>query len=285
MRKTAIIGILLVALALLLSGCEQLFTFNLFDGLEEVNTENTVAQATSADKSASENLTEIESLVESDDFIDSLADDTESRDALIDYLDGVVNDPDAEPEDVQTALVLKGDIYTRTTGGDDLVNNITNLLSGDVDFENTEPEDLIASILPDTFYEEDGVTLKTGEEAEAAFAYLLMGFYYANDAYDSFGDTLVPDDETSLEADINLGDVAQNALISNIVAHAVEDLATNNGMTEEVAAARLAAVILGGSTEELAFSTDYDPFGGMGEGSGTYKLLMMSGLESLFAGE
>lgn len=296
MKKTAILGILLAALILMLSGCAELFTFNLFDGMEQINTERTVTNITDdPDKSDAEKMLEIEDLVNSDDFIQSLRDQedeaevsgtTSTKETILTYLDTVVNSPDATTADKQTALVLTGDIYAKTSGGEELVNNVSNLLTDASSFETATPDELIGSILPSTMYEEDGTTLKTGTEAEEAFTDLLLGFYDANTAYETLGSTLDPNDDTSLEADANLGDITQTALVSNIVANAIDDIVTNSGgttTTEEAAASLFNAIATG---EDPGFSTDFDPFTEIStEGSEINNLLAMSGLADMFAGQ
>ncbi|MBN2050226.1 MAG: hypothetical protein JW760_07250 [Spirochaetales bacterium] len=273
MKKTALSGILLAALVLMLSGCAELFTFNLFDGLEQVNAARTVADIT--EKPASEGLEELDDLMDSDNFVDSLAEDPESKEALLDYLDKIASDPEAETGDRQTALILSADIEIKTTGGDDLVNNVAGLLTDpSVLEEGGEPQDLFTALVPEE--------VESSEEMTA----MLLGFMDAAATFEALGNTLDPNDPDSLETDATLGDLAQTALISSIIDAAVTDIAGETATKEEreAAAGELAKLLMGDDTANANFSETFNPLSGIDEGTGVYNILVLSGLEGLFGG-
>ncbi len=269
MKKTAVLGILLAALVLILSGCEELFTFNLFDGLEQVNAARTVEDIRK--KSASEGLEELDDLMDSDNFVDSLAEDDTSKTGLLEYLDEIASDTATETEDKQTALILSADIEIKTSGGDDLVNNVAELLTNpSVLEEGGDPEQIFTALVPEEVESTEDMTA------------MLLGFMDAADTYEALGVTLDPNNPDSLVADINLGDVAQTALISSIVNAAVSDIAGETGSSPEEAAGELAKLIMGDDSANVIFSDTFDPLASIDEGTGVYNILVLSGLEGLF---
>lgn len=100
-RKFNVLLILLVML-FVFSGCEEFYTFNLFEGLDYVKMPS--AEDLN-EKSTDEGLDYLDTSISSDSFIDEIADDPEAQEAVVSYLESIYTDPD-ETEDHQVSAAV-----------------------------------------------------------------------------------------------------------------------------------------------------------------------------------
>ena len=287
MKKTAILGVLLAALVLLLSGCEGLnfFEFNLFEELQYIDPAGTATDITTdPDTTNTEKMDQIEDLMDSDQFLESLQNDPTALATIVEYLEGLVDGPADQPEE-QQALLLTAKIDIQTTGGDELVGGVVTMFTDMLSQEEGDPEPsmgtIIGAILPDG----TGVT---------DFTSMVTGLYNANDAYDELGTALTGDTTLNVEG-LNEGEMAQNILVANILSNCINDIAgvADPDETEVAEAAAelfvfLEAVKTAENPDEVTspFSTDeFDPFEDLTtEGSGIYNLLGETALLGLLEG-
>jgi len=209
----------LLALVLIvsLSGCEELFEFNLFASLDTIDLPDAEALNGMGEEEALDYLDEE---LESDAFVDALAEDQQALNDVETYLNdhrGTAGD-DTE----KRATILYADLQLKVYKGEELVNNALSLLLGDpqdVNFSDvTEVEDFLKAHLADMVPPE---SLASREVFDA----MLSGFQAAWDAYAIFAASLDGNPDTDEVPDsINMGDVAQKALVACIINEAIDSL-------------------------------------------------------------
>lgn len=265
--------IIIICTILILSNCSAFFEFNLFDNLDYINTTRTIENIISSEKSIDENLVNIQDIIYSDSFIEELSKDPDSIDQLVNYLDIVIENGTTEQKQKASALI--GDVYAKTSGVEEVTNNILNVVfSGEIKDLST----LLTSIFPEDFYDEDG-TIKSSEDLEEPLEDLLTGFYNTYQAYNDFGEFLNPNDIQSLEADVNLGDIAQTVFISSVFYSVIDDVMQTNNTTEQEAISQITQSITSGT--ELNISENFDLFSNLQEGTGSYNIISLAGLDML----
>ncbi len=200
-----------------LSGCEELFEFNLFASLDAVDLPDAETLKRMSEEEALDYLDEE---LESEAFVNALAEDQQALDDVETYLNnhrGTANN-DAE----KRATILYADLQLKVSEGEELVNNALSLLLGDLQDVNfsdvTEVEDYLKAHLADTVPPESLVSRE-------AFDAMLSGFQAAWDAYAIFAASLDGNPDTGEVPDsINMGDVAQKALVAYIINEAMDSL-------------------------------------------------------------
>ncbi len=221
--KKAILFAAAAFLLVFLGGCAQLFEFNLFSALDGVRLPD---KASLEAMPTGEALDYLEEQLSSPKFTDALVNDPDALGDVTAYLDEARGNADTPEE--QRATVLYADLKLKTTGGEEVVNNVTSLLTGDIGNLNfsdqTSVEDFLSSIMG-TIIPPDLL------DSRAAFDELLTGFQDAWGAYDQLGANLPANPPPD---SINMGDVAQKALFSFLVAEAL----TDNGLYATEADAR-----------------------------------------------
>ena len=209
--------LLVLVLVVSLSGCEELFEFNLFASLEAIDLPDAEALNSMSEEEALDYLCEE---LESDAFVDALAEDQQALNDVEMYLNdhrGTASD-DAE----KRATILYADLQLKVYEGEELVNNALSLLLGDLQDVNfsdvTEVEDFLKTHLPNLVPPE-------ALASQDAFNAMLSGFQAAWDAYAIFAASLDGNPDTDEVPDsINMGDVAQKALVAYIINEALDSL-------------------------------------------------------------
>lgn len=283
MKKTAVFITLLITLALFLTGCEGLnfFEFNLFSELQYIDPAGTATDITTdPNLNDAQKMNQIEDLLDSDEFMESLAEDPDAITTITDYLDGLVDGPADQPEE-QQALLLTAKIDIQTSGGDELVGGVVGMFTDMLSREEGDPEptegEMIGAILPDGTSGSD-------------FTAMVAGLYNANATYEELGSALTGD--TNLNVDgLNEGEMAQNILIANILSSCVDDLAGTSEPTDTQVADASAelftylSAVKAGEEPESPFSGSFDPFGDLStEGSAINNLLGETALIGLLEG-
>jgi len=185
-----------------LLGCTQLFEFNLFAALDKAS----VPKVSDLEKmDTGDALDLLEGEADSDAFFDALKDDPDGKDGLEGYLDGIMDK--GETTEKQRAALLYSDIELKTTGADELVNNLIKVLdasgSGGMDTFDSFG-DFWEAVAPD------------GADPGTVFDGL-------NNAYDGFnilgGSLTDTNGDGTLDGPegANMGEAAQNAVVSFVV--------------------------------------------------------------------
>jgi hypothetical protein len=215
---------------LFLAGCTALFDFNLYRDLGLDKT----AAPTPSDYQGAGGLDKLAEDLSSPAVIDALKNDPAAKDALVTFLEGIMNgDGTVDSSEERQAAILLADLELKTTSGEEFVNNIVTAMMAPID-TSVKVVDLLKSIIPADV---------AGDKTK--FTAMISGLLSANAAYfalgqsidsDSGGDGVV-DPGRSLPPGANAGDIAQKAgvafLASAIVA-AVDFVATG-GQAEAIA--------------------------------------------------
>ena len=249
MKRMMRVGIIILVPLLVLS-CAALFEFNLFDGLDKPRIPSAEDLA---DMGTADALDELDSLLDSDDFVEVLTEDPDAQADIIDYLDGV--EETGTPAQQQQAHALEAEIIIATSPAGPLINGFIDALfdeafNPDSGGEEGTTEALLGAIMPDN---------------EADF---ILAFNALADAGSVYSDLNTSIGEDGYEADINMGDVVMNAAIAALVAELADpdDGIPDNG----VSGADLYDWIFGIKTDppdnivNADFSTTFDSGGPIG---------------------
>ena len=215
MKKTS--GVLIpLILVSLLTGCAELFEFNLFKALDPIKMPDAAMLSEMENEDGVSGVLDyLEAEFGSPSFIEKLDEEPGSYDAIKDYL----IDHKGNSEDGQRATVLLADLYLKTTGGEEFINNsVTAAISGDFDGltgQNAADflEVFIKVIIPS--YALSDIS---------SFTVFLDGLSAANQEYHDSAASLdinptdgVPD---NVPDNVNLGDIVQKAIITQVVVEA-----------------------------------------------------------------
>ena len=221
-RKTfrgAVVALLLIGGSSLFLGCDtHLFSANLFQGFDDgaPSASEVLSSYNANDPDAFLNALTVAG--SSDEFYEDLSD--EDREKIITNLEEIYQG-DGDPETVSEAAALAGQTALQGTDAGEMVNNVVDLLSSDGDFGSVD--ELLTALVP------DGVR----DDADAV-KQILTDFTVAAAAYRAFGEEIREDldGDGTLDspADVNMGEVAQNAVIAILVDTIVSDL--DNGIDE-----------------------------------------------------
>ncbi|NOY09927.1 MAG: hypothetical protein GXP33_13920 [Spirochaetes bacterium] len=194
-----------------LLGCTQMFDFNLFAGMDKASVPKVSdLTAMGTDKA----LTYLEDEAGSDAFFDALNDDSAGKSDLEGFLQDTWTDPDASDDQSQRAALLYSDIELKTTGADEIINNLVNVL----DTSGTGGMDSYTSF--DDFWN----AVAPGNSDPGT---IFDGLNNAYTGYDVLGG-LLPDTGGSGPEGTNMGEAAQNAVVAFVI-HEVMDA---NGFTK-----------------------------------------------------
>ncbi len=203
MKRTIMI-VLAIAVALSMTACSAL------DALLSVNVFAPFAgvSAGAIEKATPDELVEMSG---SESFYETLADDPELKDAILDKIDEAIDGSTVGSAEYEELLVLAANIELQTSPAGDLINNVGGVvevfLSGDT--SSIAPESFITNILPETVYDE-----ATGVLDETSFIAMINALEEANVYYERLGNNLGTD---GLDDSISAGDVVQAAIISALV--------------------------------------------------------------------
>lgn len=237
MKATALLMIPLF----LLAGCSAFFGFNAFKSLDEPP-----APKLSDYKGGSDGLAKLASDLGSPAVVDQLKADPTTTDAIETYLDDrydVTTGPLDTP-DKQAAAMLYGDLYLKTTSGDELVNNIvaavmTSPQSGNI-------SSLISSIIPAEV---------AGDET--AFTAMMKGLLYANMAYQALGAQTPP---YSVPSGMTMGDIAQKAAVAYLIWAVVDAIEHQTVYTTPEEAIAQMYLLTNNQTNDIGSVDVPDPF-------------------------
>ena len=248
MKRMMRVGIIILVPLLVLS-CAALFEFNLFDGLDKPRIPSAEDLA---DMGTADALDELDSLLDSDDFVEVLTEDPDAEADIIAYLNGV--EETGTPAQQQQAHALEAEIIIATSPAGPLINGFIDALfdeafNPDSGGEEGTTEALLGAIMPDN--EQDFI---------AAFNALAD----AGSVYSDLNDSI---EAAGYQADINMGDVVMNAAIAALVAELAAPSDGGVGVTGE----DLYAWISGGEEalppDNIAnadFTTIFEPEGPIG---------------------
>jgi hypothetical protein len=236
---------LAVALLFALAGCAWMFEFNLFGGLDNP------PAPTAADYQGSDGLDRLDEDLDSPSIIDAMTPAVVAeieQDLWDSYLDDGVSG-----EDDQRAAILYADLALKTSEGEELVNNLAQVMLEVTIDENTTVAEILADIIP-----------PEARADPAVFAAMINAFLTANDAYLLLGDwvdglTADGSAENDLPPGSLPGDVAQKALVAYTMTVTVAAvIPVSVPATEAQAIAELFTVANGGASP--ATSITPDPF-------------------------
>lgn len=270
--KRAVFIVASIALAASLTACEgldELMRFNFLEGLAAVNL--------SDEQIAKMDVGELSDYAESDSFYEDLEEKPENKDAALDVVDAALDANAAGSAGYEEAAILGANIELYTTPAGELVTNISSLINGvingttDLDDPNADISGIIQSILPASM-----VTLNAdgsvAELDEALFVAMINGFEAANAYYTLLGNSL-GDDFASGITDAEIGDLAQAALITAVVAAIEVPVGYTTGDY-------LYNVIMGTSGYDSA-SITYDADTTFADGSYVFNILGAAGLDDM----
>ncbi len=196
-----------LVLVLLLSGCAEMFEFNLFAGLDYVALP-TLSEL--EDMEEEEALDLLEESLDSPGYVEELVDDEAALADVQQFLDDSKGTASTPAEQRFTAL--SADLALKTTGGDELVNNVGSLID-DFGTIADDPENFLGSFL-------ESVVPEEMMSDQTKFNEMLAGFQSAWTDYDQLGANLDGD----LPPEVNTGDVAQKALFAYVINEALTNL-------------------------------------------------------------
>lgn len=184
-------AVLVVALAVTLGGCGNIFTNNLFQ-----NFDGPPSASDLANLEGEALLNAVENAAQSNRFFDGLT--NEQRDELTESLRTVYQDPNASAAERQRAAVLAGAVNIRGTAAETTINNVVSAFTSEEDAFD-DPQALINSVIPASVRQD-----------EAALTAMLTSMFAAAEAYNALGSG-IGEDEAAVSVD---GETAQNAAIS-----------------------------------------------------------------------
>lgn len=231
--KNSVNILTIVLIAFLMGSCdENPFLSNLFSSIDEYELPSSFSS-----------IDDILDESGDDGFLDALSEDDELTEDVIALLDDILDDDPADAD--QGVALLLADVYLATSGADEILNNVNDLLvdvldgSDSLDFDS--PEDLIS----DFFVLDDSLT---PAEQEELVALQLEAFLGAAEALEFYGETMIAGQDASSE--INSGETSATAIFSGIVAYMIENAVEDNEadpvvpLSDEDAITAIAAAIV-----------------------------------------
>ena len=202
-----------VLLSLLLWGCAELFEFNLFENLD--NVEMPDIDTLKNEMSTDEMLDYLSDEFDSQAFFDALADDPDTYAKIETFFEEVWSGGEFSPEQKQRSRALYADLFLYTTpAGEAAANAAATLMDPDFDFSGTDEEIkealsiFLALVVP-----------AEALSSEEAFREMIDAFVAANSAYQDLAACL---NDPPAEG-LNMGQIAQNAVISYVVAYTLSE--------------------------------------------------------------
>jgi hypothetical protein len=195
---------LAIAVLFTLTGCAELFEFNLFGALDKPPT------PTAADYQGSNGLDKLGEDLDSPAVVDAMTPAVVTQ-IEQDLWDTYLDTPPLSSSEEQQAAILYADLALKTSEGEALVNNIVSLVLGDLTIDSTTRiDDLLAAIIP-----------SEAKTNSTVFAAMVNALLLANEAYLLLGgsiDQAAPfgeaDPAATLPAGSLPGDIAQKAIVA-----------------------------------------------------------------------
>lgn len=205
MKRTMTI-VLAAGLALSMTACEAL------DRVLQVNIFESFSALNSADIAAA-SADELLTMSGSDAFYESLAEDPEAEAQVLATLDAAKEDLAADSPEFQEITVLQASIVLETTPAADFVGNVAGALTTVMEeSEDVDIEGLVEDLLPADVYGADGAL------DEEVFIEMIDALVAADLYFQQLGGA-IGEGGYADGADVSAGDIAQQALVSAIVAN------------------------------------------------------------------
>ena len=201
-------GILVIAPFLLMAGCSAFFETNLLKGLDKV------PPPSASDYQGPGGLARLAADLGSPAIVEALKSDPNAVAGIVSMLQGIIasgNNPDS-----QTASILLGDIYLKTTSGDQVVNNAVELALDPP--TNPTIDQILKDIIPADIAADP-----------TRFADMINGLLAAKSAYAGLGLATPPG--TSLPPGTNGGDLVEKATVAYLIDAAVNQAASASFLT------------------------------------------------------
>ena len=248
-RSSLGVGGALLLLLISLSGCAQLFEFNLFRSLDPVPLPTSEElNAMSEDEALGYLQEELASPV----FVEKLLED-EATFAAVDGILVTSMTGSSDADNRKRAAVLYADLHLAGSGAGEAVNDLSQLMNQDVTSLEFSDEAAVIGFLQELLPQ---IVPPEALASQAAFDALLTGFQEAWAGYLEFAAAL--GDPPEVPEGVNLGDVAQKALFSFLVTEALR--AESLYSTEEEARAALWDAARGVVPATPAYGGFADPF-------------------------
>jgi len=232
---------LIIAGLLLLAGCAEFYTFNLFDGMDPVPLPDVPAAGT--DLKPTTQLTDLQSSLKSDSFIETLKDepDQATLTAINSYLEDIFTGGNAGADeiDIQNAAILYADLNLGVTGGDEVINNLL-LVIGDIaggGTTSTMDENAVQTIL--------GSIVPPDIDTPEEFTAMINGMLAASAAYQALSNNINPD-QTMNSGEIT-GGVVMNCVVTGMI-----DLFVNTILVPEADPGEVLYQIFIGNTASIS---------------------------------
>jgi hypothetical protein len=191
---------LLLLLTLTLAGCSAFFEFNAFSTLDAA------PAPTASDYEGLEGLKKLATDLSSPAVVAKLAADPEMVDEIGQYLIDSYLSGGVTTVDQQEAAVLYCDLYLKTTGGEEFVNNVALTMVNGVSATATITDVLRKTLPPEALADPDSFASMVKGLRKANVQYLALGAGIS----DRNGNGQIDEGE-GVASDINMGDVAQKA--------------------------------------------------------------------------
>lgn len=246
-----------VLLSLLLWGCAELFEFNLFENLDKVEMPD--IDTLKNEMSTDEMLDYLSDEFNSQAFFDALTYNPDTYAKIETFLEDVWSGGESSPEQKQRSRALYADLFLYTTpAGEAAANAAAALMDPDFDFSGTSVpiEEALSNFLA-------FVVPAEALSSEEAFGGMIDAFVAADSAYQALAAVLTdPPDEG-----LNMGQIAQNAVISHVVFFAFS----------ESSVPELYQLAQGDLSGESLFTNPFEPMPSHVDG-----ILQAAGLEDTF---
>ena len=225
----------------ILAGCSAFFGFNAFKSLDEPP-----APKLSDYQDGSSGLAKLATDLGSPAVVDKLKADMTTTQAIESYLDSTyhVTTGPLDTPDKQSAAMLYGDLYLKTTSGDQLVNNVVAEVMTSTQAGNISS--LISSIIPSDV-----------EGNETKFTAMITGLLLANVAYLNLG-TSIP--VYGVPPGMNMGDVAQKAAVAYLIQAIVDSVTPSVVPSTTDAIHEMFLLVNDNPTNQISGVSVADPF-------------------------
>ena len=200
--------VVVIAPFLLLAGCSAFFEANILKGLDKVSAPS------AADYEGPGGLDKLASDLSSPAVVAALTSDPEAVAGIVSMLQGII--AGGSKPDSQTAGILLGDIYLKTTSGDVVVNNAVELALDPP--ANPTIDQILKDIIPADVAADP-----------VRFAGMINGLLDAKKAYADLGAATPPG--TPLPPGTNGGDLVQKATVAYLMDDTVRQAASANALT------------------------------------------------------
>ena len=261
--------VVLIGAVFALFGCEALLSFNLFSTLD---TPETPTADQLNDMGNAELLSAVTELLETDSFMQDIAEDEEIRTALLDNLSEIYDEgSDADIEDQQQASLLVAEIELNSTAAGGVVDDFVKVMDEILEDppESGSPEELAETVVAAIF----------ADVTEDNFDETLDALLAAADAYTFYGESLDDSGEVVAPEDSNAGAVAQDAVVAILISEIV-DVDGSGDQPGLLTLEEFEAIVVDDAPFQEDFAIEENPFE---ENVALVNILDASGMEDFFS--